>query len=443
VGGFQKISVNQGVLEQSASLLLWNDQFAGTILNNDRYRIPASGFTASQGATAPGAISINDTSAFDAVNAKFSALRTCRSFPLWMETPTSIEFTLGFTGELDPGSADCFWGIGSPLNNDAGDGCWFRVLNATPGNAATRQLQAFVQNTASGLVQSIMIKQGAQLSAFANLGQAHRYRIEVRRRDVTFQVDDEVPVMVVTDTGQTTPTPAQSNSAQIWAGVNNPAASGSTIGRRVDVYQIGAYSRGIVANKPWGHALCAAGANAVAAQPGSTPAQLANWVNNTAPTNATLLNNAASYTTLGGQFNFVANATNETDWVLFSWSNPVSQDVVPGRVLHVTGFKADMFPIGAAVAQQTIFQWGLGASSGASLVTADSQATMAMRRLPAGLQSFGANAVSALPVTLDMTACPIIVPPSERLNIILKQINGAATASLNWRGLVTVLGYFE
>lgn len=165
-----------------------------------------------------------------------------------------------------------------------------------------------------------------------------------------------------------------------------------------------------------------------------------NWSNSAAPASATLSNTAAGYTTLGGQYQFAATATNETDWALFAYQNPTGQN------LYVTSVTADLCITGAASANATNFFWAAATSSTAvSLATSDSigAATIGPRRLP--LFSMGHLAAAAQGTcigpymrTFDP---PLVVEPTRFFHIILKSLNQAATASLVYRGTVGIHGY--
>lgn len=181
---------------------------------------------------------------------------------------------------------------------------------------------------------------------------------------------------------------------------------------------------------------------------GTATAQTANWANSAAPASATLSNTAAGYTTLGGQYQFVASATNETDWALFAYLNPAGTAALSGKTLYVTGIRiSKMVVTGAAGVNATMFFWAAGiGSSAVSLATTDSTTASSPKRIPLGVQSFLAAAPIATAADgfdIDFDNAPLVVPAGTYFHIILKQLNGAATGSLIWRGQVTVMGYFE
>lgn len=201
-------------------------------------------------------------------------------------------------------------------------------------------------------------------------------------------------------------------------------------------------------NKPWPHVLAGMGQGAYQSQMGSGITQSANWGNSSAPASAALSNTAASYVTLGGQYQFGASATNETDWALFGYLNPAGTAALSGKTLYVTGIRiSKMVVTGAATVNATFFFWAAGVGSSAvSLATTDSTTSSSPKRIPLGVQSFLAGSTlgtAADGFDIDFDNAPLVVPAGTYFHVILKQLNGAATPSLVWRGQVTVMGYFE
>lgn len=171
-----------------------------------------------------------------------------------------------------------------------------------------------------------------------------------------------------------------------------------------------------------------------------TGVQNPNWANSAAPSSATLSNTAGGYTTLGGQYQFAATATNETDWALFAYQNGAQQN------LYVTSIYADMCITGAASVNATNFFWAAATSATAvSLAGTDNlgAGTTGPRRLP--LFSMGHLAAAAQGACLGSYSRtfdpPLVVEPTRFLHIILKSLNQAATASLVYRGVVGIHGH--
>jgi hypothetical protein len=177
-----------------------------------------------------------------------------------------------------------------------------------------------------------------------------------------------------------------------------------------------------------------------------TQGSTANMANSASPATATLSNTAAGYTTLGGQFQFAAVASAETDFALFAYQVPAATAAITGRQLYITGVSIDTFNTVVAVATTaTVLQWAIGIGSTAvSLATADGAATKAPRRMPLGVQSFPvAAAVGAVDSPIVANFEPLCVNAGEFVHIILKVPIGTATATEIFRGTVRVESYWQ
>jgi hypothetical protein len=167
----------------------------------------------------------------------------------------------------------------------------------------------------------------------------------------------------------------------------------------------------------------------------STSTLTQNYVNSTAPVNATLSNTAAGYTTLGGQFGFVAVAGAVTDYCLFGFQVPA------GLTLSITDVTIDTVNTGAAVATTpTVLTWGLQTNA-----TAVSLATAGSNRMHVGIQSLPIGAVigaTTNQIQKDFMT-PLVVSSGRFVCIILRMPIATATASQVIQGHVTINGYFE
>lgn len=188
-------------------------------------------------------------------------------------------------------------------------------------------------------------------------------------------------------------------------------------------------------------------------QPDSVAAgQTANYANTAAPASLTLANATATngVTVLGGQWQFVAVAGAETDYIVFGYQNPAGSATIPGKNLLVRGVTIHSYNMGAASATTaTLLQWGLGfGSTAVSLATADSLTTgaQAPRRITVGVQSFPVGtAVGGAPSNqIDFRVkSPYCVQPGGFLHLILKMPVGTATASQIIRGIAAFDAHFE
>jgi hypothetical protein len=173
----------------------------------------------------------------------------------------------------------------------------------------------------------------------------------------------------------------------------------------------------------------------------ATGQQTASYANAAAPASATLSNTAAGYTTLGGQWQFAAVASTETDYALFGYTIPS-----PFSFL-VTGVRIGAFNMGAAVATTpTLLQWAIAVNAtAASLATTTAVPTsQAPVRVPLGSQSFPIGAaVGANVPDLDVQfKTPLFCAAGRVVVLVLKMPVGTATGSQIIRGTAMINGYF-
>jgi len=180
----------------------------------------------------------------------------------------------------------------------------------------------------------------------------------------------------------------------------------------------------------------------------ATPAQLANWTNNTVVSVCSLSNTTPSYSTLGGQFVFAAPAGSDTaDYALFGYQVPAAAAGSMNRNLLIRRIVISSVNVGAAVATTaTVFAWGVAVgSTAASLATTEAATTRAPRRMSIGMQSWivGAAIGAAAPdLALDLSQGPLLCEPGSYVHIIARVIVGTATGSQQIRGAVAVVGQF-
>jgi len=184
--------------------------------------------------------------------------------------------------------------------------------------------------------------------------------------------------------------------------------------------------------KPWSHVMAAMAQNTVV-NPTVALVQLANYANTAAPASATLSNTAAGYTTLGGQFQFVAVGGAETDYALFAFTVPT------GVALNVTDIAIDTINTGAAVATtETWLQWFMGDALAVTLASNSFRQTLGNQVFPIA----AAIGAQATPLVRAFNT-PFVVQSGRIFHIGLKMPRGTATASQIIRGTVAVGGYFD
>lgn len=271
----------------------------------------------------------------------------------------------------------------------------------------------------------------------------HLYEIEIVEDHVLFSVDDVQVADVQVPAGQSYPFNGGHQYVLCqWINGTTP-----TIAPQISVGQVTVVQEDMNQNKSWDETLCGLGRGAY--QSPITPfGQTANHANSTSPTSATLSNTAASYTTLGGRWQFAALSGAATDYALFAYQVPT------GYQLVVKGITISSISIGAAnsATVPTVLDWAIGVNSSAvSLATSDQLAatgtpgTWAPRRVPLSMQSFATSSLIGAQ-TNDIVRrfdAPLVVDSGRFLHIILQVPVGANTGSQVIRGTISIGGYHE
>jgi hypothetical protein len=413
---------------------LYNQSFEGTVVATHMLAQSLSTMTVAQ---ASGYFVLNSGNATASGN--YAIVTTRRTFPLYGTYPTYFDLWLREAGE-NATNAISEWGGGyAATTATPTDGVFFR-------RNAAGVLKAVVNFAGTETEETIDTTNVPSRSGVGNYDptECNHYLVVSHNDIVNFWINDILVASIPCPDAQAGPT--QSGAVPLFARVYNSGIASQS--RRVEFGFLNVSLGDQANNKPWSHALCGLGHGAYQTQLGTATAQTANWANSAAPANAALSNTTPSYATLGGQFQFAASATNETDWALFGYLNPAGTNVLPGKTLYVTSIRVSGLVVtGAAAVNATMFFWAAGVgSSAASLATTDTATTVSPKRVPLGIQTFLAAApigTESSGFDVQFTDAPLIVNPGAYLHIIIKQLNGAATASLVWRGQVMINGYFE
>ena len=414
---------------------IFNSSFEGTTLFTHQYTYAQNIMTFTQ---TGGYFIINNGNSV--TNLHYVNFATRRTFTLFGTYPVYFDSWLKEANETATGVIS-EWGIGiAPASTAAPtEGVFFRRNES----GVLKAVVSYNGTETEEVIDTSNIPPRTGIGSFS-AAEANHYLLVIHNDIINFWIND-VLVSSIPCPG-TQPTPTMSTSQPLMYRVRNTGTPSA--GRRLEIGFINVTLGDQNSTKPWPHVLCGAGGGAYQTQPGTAAGQTANWANSTAPALATLSNTAASYSTLGGQYRFAANATNETDWALFAYQNPTGTVNLPAKTLYITGIRISKMVVTAAAAvNPTMFFWACAAGSSAvSLATTDSTTSSSPKRIPLGVQNFLASApigTGADGFDLDFDHSPLVVPAGTFFHVILKQLNGAATATLEWRGQVTVLGYFE
>ena len=415
--------------------LMFTHSFEGTVISQAILQQNLTSFAVAQ---ASGFLTLNSGNSI--TSAQGGNIRTYRTFPLFGTYTTYFEFWAREANETAT-NAVSEWGAG-----------YFSGVTATPLDGI------FFRRTSGGQLKAVINFNGVETEEIITTtnvpgrdgagnfvaSETNYYIIAVHNDSVQFWINNVLVSHI--ECPATQGSPASSSSLPLtWRVYNSGTASAA---RRFEVGFCSVSTGDLYSGKQWNTVMCGSGAGAYQVQPGTASGQTANYANSAAPASATLSNTAAGYTTLGGQYQFAASATNETDWALFGYQNPAGTATLAGRTLYIRSIRiGEMVVTGAAAVNATSFFWAAGVGSTAvSLATTDAAATVAPRRVALGSQHFLAAAavgVSAPGFQVDFGDSPLVVPAGLFCHIIVKQLNGAATASLIWRGTVTVIGHFE
>ena len=408
---------------------LWQENFPSTVINNTKYKVVTSTQTVT---SSDGFLNLN--AGDDVSNGTYCNFQTFKTFSLYENFVTYVNIKAKFSRPLTTNCVTEF-GLGLASTNAAPtDAILWRVSGGT--------LNAVVNK---GGFETISTNIHIPLS-----GVCYDYLLGISDDFVEFWVDDIIVARVVPPvaTGST----SLSNALPFIMRNYNTGVVPSAI--QFQIGQIDVLSGDYKANKDWATTMSTRGQNSIAFTDGQaaivTGTTSANIVNNSATTISVLNNISAGYTTIGGEFATIASAGTETDLIVFGYLNPEETSTRAGKNFIIQNVYINLFTSKATMgANPTLFQWSLGVGgTSASLLEVDSVTggTRAPRRIGLGCQSIAATAAAGSlanrPISFE-SPVPLLVEPGTYMHVILKMPLGDATASLVYRGNVTINGYFE
>jgi len=407
-------ATEHGEIKTSIVSIIMYDQIEGSGINTNVWTTSTSTMTAN---VSGGFLNIN-ANASTTANA-YAVLTSNKVVPFYGEQEVELSCSVMLTAL--PGA-----------NEVIEIGFGLAATNATPTDGAILRITgglAYVVINFGG-VETIV-----QHTAVPAVGVVQDYDVLVDSSNVEVEIDG-VKVNVAVPAAN--PFPTSIARQPVFFRVYNKATPPAT-GVVMSIGRMEVTQAIVTANKPWPEILCEM-ARSSYQLPSTTYATTCNWANSAAPASATLSNTTGGYATLDGQFKFAAPAAAETDYALFAFQVP------SGYQMKVTDITINTVVEGVAVVTPTTLQWGCAMNSTAqSLATADGAGTVAPRRKPIGLQTFAALAgLGTAGTDLSRHYDPPLICDSNRwFHIILKVPDGAATASLVFRGVVSVGGFFE
>ena len=418
--------------------ILWHDFFNTAQQDLGRYQITTSTMTTQE---ASGAFQMNNGASV--ATSAVARLQTYRTFQLVDSSALLLDFRIKFNVAL-VANYTAEWGLGFASAITAPtDGILFRT------NSAGALL---------GVVNINGSEQTVNLITTPTAGNFYHFQILLDQDRVEFYVNGAMEGWIginaqtatnVASVALTTASLPFSTALPILVRTYNASGASPSSAVQLWLAEIAVTALDVTFGKPWSVIRALGGDSAVQVARGTAAAQSANYANSAGPASATLSNTAAGYTTLGGQWQFVAVAGAETDYALFAFQVPAAAANAGNRNLVITGVHIGAFNTGAAVATTpTLLQWAIGVGSTAvSLATTDSATagTRAPRKIAIGSQSFPIGAVIGANVNdLDVQFnSPLVAEAGTFVHVILKMPVGTATASQVVRGTCSINGYWE
>jgi hypothetical protein len=413
--------------------ILWDDTFNATVVNTRKYLQTLTTMTVLQ--SSGSSLTLNASALTTTTTA--ANVRSYKSFPVMGNFPTMVDFWFALT--LVPQANNVIeigWALSSGTATSIPiDGVY---MNIDASGALSLNVNSNGTITSSGAITL-----PAGLAWTANRFYHGELVLHVDRAELYFDGVLLATVLRPASSGALTLQP----SAFLHARLANSAATTGAQQLKLSRWSVtlgdGNFQR------PWGAARTGQGDNLFSTPDGVVVAPLDNILNSSAPTSATLSNTAASYGSLGGNFQWAALAGGETDYALFAYQVPTSTANQPGKSLVITGIDIDTFNMGAAGAvTPTLMNWYLGVgSTAASLATADSATTRAPHKKFLGAQSIAVGTVvggrADRAIFADFSKAPVVCEAGSFVHVIVRIPVATATATEVIRGSVAVKGYWE
>jgi hypothetical protein len=382
-------------------------------------------------------------SGFSSLNAALSVAtsavaiqRTYKQFTQQKQFSLQAEMELQFTTTPQTNNT-CEWGLLLAATTAAPtDGAFFRMLP----NGEFR----CIINYNGTETQSVALN----WTTLVGINTTHAFLIYLGSTSATFWIDNILVSEIDAPPGQASVTSSQCLPL-LFRNFNSTVSAPGTA-QVMKIGQTSVVNADSGMSKPWGAVMTTQGLNAAEGQVGSTLGSTAIYVN-AAPAAAAVLVNisaAAQFTGLGGIFNVLPTLVAGTDGILCSFAVPAGTSLIPGKTLCITGVSIDgvVSTVLAGNAAAVIYAASLAyGHTAVSLATAEAATTKAPRRIPLGMQVYGAAAAvgaQGVNISQDFSQCPVAVNAGEFVAIALKNV-GVVTTTGAVTFVVSILGYWE
>ena len=420
-------------LRVGTDTMLFSDTFNATTQNISNWKHAFTTMTMTQSA---GFLNVN-AAGTSTVSGNYAYLQSWRYFPLIGTAPISVEFTGQFTAY--PTANEIFLcGLGVATGAaEPVDGIWFELSSAGMYG---------VQRYNSGVATKTELVSGANLSSIP-LNTNAKYVVVVGERELEWWIDDvlyaESPIPNAN--GQ----PFITTALPIFIQKYNSALVGSSPNMIVKVGDVSVTLMDISSQMTWANQMASCGLGMQQLNGGTAGSPQVQWSNTALPTAAAATNTTAALGAfIGGLFQMNAPATSATDVIIASYLNPIGGVNQTPRTMKIRGIKVDCVNSVAAVATTAstfavAVAWGSTALTLAQVETASfATGTVKARRIqPIGVISFPVGA-AITGIQFDFEA-PIVINPSEYVQVIAKILVGTATATEVFQWVVSPNLYHE
>ena len=420
------------VLRVGVDNLIFAEHFNGTTVNAGQWLQTLNNMTVAQ---ANGYLTLNNTGA--TTNGYYAIVNSYKTAPFIGTQTTYIQFMANIEY---PSATNKIMeiGVGYAATTAAPtDGVFFRW-------GADGTLKGVVNNNGSEILSTNPITPPTTATT-------HNYLIALSWQAVEFWIDDilQSRIVVPVANGQAT----RSSAFPFVARVYNSGGSASNA-PKINLSDIVVTINGAPLNRPYPMTRASFGENCnTGCTTFTTLGTQSNWTNSPTIGSFTLTNGFAptgtnvNGATLGGLFQFAAQAGAVTDFQVYTYQVPAGSVSVTGKTLYITDIRIDCINTGAAVAgTATVMHWALAfGGSAIDLATADAATTKAGRRMPLGTMGWivgAAIGTAGNPIAMNLMT-PIPVYQGQYLQIIEQTVIGTATGSEVFRGSVSIGGFWE
>lgn len=402
-----EVSVNRR-LRVGIDNLLFQDAFNYTAQNTAVWKHTAVTWTSS---FSGGFLNLTSTAAAGSM-----IVSTYKSFPLYNGAGLAAEFELYVP---TPYPTNEFIEVGFGLV--AGS-----VIPATDG--------IFFRWTATGTLTGVASYAGTEtsvvLSPSPTLAQANSYLLRIEQEEAQFWVNGVLLGSIATPIQQAGP--AQSTYQPISMRIGGTLSPGINT---VKIGEVRVFLRDINVTRSWPQVMAGLGNMGSQGQSGTTMGSTALMVNAVGTALVATAPSAVAPATVflgqGGNVLITLTTAINTDVFVMGALVPVGTTAINGKSLVITGVKISgvvqtAFTGGPAL---NVYSLAFGATAGA-LSTAEGAASKAFRRIPLGIESYGATAaVGVMGQGIQMTFnSPVMVNAGEWYGVTVKNVGTVLTA---------------